>query len=222
MQKNKKLFKEIEANQWFKRNIDAIENKDNNQVISLLINWLKPFKNEINKILEVGCGTGHGLNQIATNLKADGFGLEPSTDAVKYANNRFGSLNVQVGFGDAIPFKEEFDLVHLGFFLYLTDRKYYLKCISEADRMLKFGGFLSIIDFETPYPYSNLYSHNENILSHKHKNSDVFVASGLYTIVNKYQYSHENFFFDKKIDARVSLTLLFKETDIFRKIKKND
>jgi len=85
MQKNKKLFKEIEANQWFKRNIDAIENKDNNQVISLLINWLKPFKNEINKILEVGCGTGHGLNQIATNLKADGFGLEPSTDAVKYA-----------------------------------------------------------------------------------------------------------------------------------------
>ena len=88
--------------------------------------------------------------------------------------------------------------------------------------MLKFGGFLSIIDFETPYPYSNLYSHNENILSHKHKNSDVFVASGLYTIVNKYQYSHENFFFDKKIDERVSLTLLFKETDIFRKIQKND
>ena len=30
--------------------------------------------------------------------------------------------------------------------------------------MLKFGGFLSIIDFETPFPYSNEYSYNEKHL----------------------------------------------------------
>ena len=50
-----------------------------------------------------------------------------------------------------------FDLVHLGFFLYLVDREDYLRCISEADRLLKFGGFLSIIDFETPIQYRHAY-----------------------------------------------------------------
>ena len=145
--------------------------------------------------MEIGCGSGHRLNKICTSLIAEGFGLEPSTEAIKYANNKFPSLNLKLGFGDSLPFKEKFDLVHLGFFLYLVDRKDYLKCISEADRMLKFGGFLSIIDFETPFPYSNEYSYNKNIYSHKHKNSDVFVASGLYSIVNKYQYSHTKFLF---------------------------
>ena len=75
------------------------------------------------------------------------------------ANNKFPSLNLKLGFGDSLPLKK--NLVHLGFFLYLVDRKDYLKCISEADRMLKFGGFLSIIDFETPFPYSNQYSYNK-------------------------------------------------------------
>ena len=221
MEKNRKLFKEGEANEWFKRNKDSFENNKKDQVVSLLKKWLKPFKTDIKKILEIGCGTGHRLNQISKHLMADGFGIDPSTDAIKFITHKFPSLKVEVGYGESVPFLEEFDLVHLGFFLYLIDRKYYLKCISEADRMLRFGGFLSIIDFETPYPYSNPYSHKENVFTHKHKNSEVFVATGLYTIVNQYQYSHKNFFFDKRIDERISLTLLYKETEIFGNIKKN-
>jgi len=97
----------------------------------------------------------------------------------------------------------------------LVDRELYLRCISEADRLVKFGGFLSIIDFDTPYPYSNPYTHLSGVFSHKQNNSDVFVASGLYSVVNKFQFSHSNFFFDKEINERVSLTLLYKETQIF-------
>ncbi len=33
--------------------------------------------------------------------------------------------------------------------------------------------------------------------------------------INKYQFSHRNKLFDKDINERVSLTLLYKETDIF-------
>ena len=101
--------------------------------------------------------------------------------------------------------------------MYLVDRENYLRCISEADRLVKFGGFLSIIDFETPFPYSNSYSHQIGVFSHKQNNSDVFVASGLYNVVNKFQFLHSNFFFDKEINERVSLTLLYKETEIFGK-----
>ena len=80
---------------------------------------------------------------------------------------------------------------------------------------LNLAVFLSIIDFETPYPFSNKYIHKEGARSYKQNNSDVFVASGLYSVVNKYHFSHTNFSFDKEVNERVSLTLLYKETNAY-------
>ena len=219
MEKNKDFFKNGEANQWFTRNLETLELKDTDEITALLTEWLYPFKEELSEVLEIGCGSGHRLKQISQTLKADGYGVEPSSEAVNYIKNSFPSLKVKVGFGDDVPYKNKFDLVHLGFFLYLVDRELYLRCISEADRLVKFGGFLSIIDFDTPFPYSNEYTHKKNVFSHKQNNSDVFVASGLYSVVNKFQFSHSNFSFDKDINERVSLTLLYKETGVFGKRK---
>ena len=219
MEKNKDFFKNGEANQWFTRNLEALELKDTDEITALLTEWLYPFKEELSEVLEIGCGSGHRLKQISQTLKADGYGVEPSSEAVDYIKNSFPSLKAKVGFGDDVPYKNKFDLVHLGFFLYLVDREVYLRCISEADRLVKSGGFLSIIDFDTPFPYSNEYSHKKGVFSYKQNNSDVFVASGLYSVVNKFQFSHSNFFFDKEINERVSLTLLYKETEVFGKRK---
>ncbi|MEM9880250.1 MAG: class I SAM-dependent methyltransferase, partial [Pseudomonadota bacterium] len=127
----------------------------------------------------------------------------------------FPNLQAEIGFGDQVPVSGPFDLVHLGFFLYLVDRADYLRCISEADRLVRPGGYLSIVDFDTPTPYSNAYAHSKGVFAHKHDNAAVFVASGLYSLVNKYQFSHSAFHFDKAIDERVALTLLYKETEIF-------
>jgi hypothetical protein len=150
------------------------------------------------------------------SLNANGCGVEPSVEAVDYIANNLPSIRAKVGFGDNVPFDKPFDFVHLGFFLYLVDRELFLRCVSETDRLVKLGGFLSIIDFETPYPYSNDYSHRAGIYSHKQNNTDVFVAGGLYSVVNKFHFSHSNFFFDRDINERISLTLLYKETDIFQ------
>ena len=215
MGKNKKLFEEGEANEMFRRNLKSLESKSNDKVIDMLIDWLEPFKSEISNILEIGCGSGHRLNQMSTDLMANGYGVEPSSEAVTYIDNQFPSLQAKVGFGDNLPFKEKFDFVHLGFFLYLVDREFYLRCISEADRLVKPGGFLAIIDFDTPFPFSNDYHHLSGVFSHKKNNSDVFVASDLYSVINKFHFSLSNFFFDKNINERVSLTLLYKETDTF-------
>ena len=87
--------------------------------------------------------------------------------------------------------------------------------MAEIDRVLKFGGFLSILDFDTPYPYSNEYIHKKGVLSHKHNNSSIFLSTSFYTVVNKFSFSHKNFHFTKVIDERVSLFLLFKEKGIF-------
>lgn len=215
MDKNREFFKDGEANEWFRRNQKALESEQIMEDIELLTDWLKPFKSELSDILEIGCGSGHRLNQMSKKLMANGYGVEPSAEAVNYIGSQFPSLQAKVGFGDDVPYEEKFDLVHLGFYLYLVDREFYLRCVSEADRLVKFGGFLSIIDFETPFPYSNEYGHQRGVYSHKQNNSDVFVASGLYSVVNKFHFSHSNFLFDKNINERVSITLLYKETDIF-------
>ena len=67
--------------------------------------------------------------------------------------------------------KQRFDLVHLGFFLYVLDREKYFACISEADRLLKPGGFMSIVDFDTPFSYSNKNKHRNGLWSHKTSNA---------------------------------------------------
>lgn len=211
----KNIFDDDEANAYFRRNRKKSGEKQTDKPVSLLCDWLMPFKDDITEILDIGCGNGHKLNQLSEVINAPGYGVEPSTEAVQYISNHFPLLTVRVGYADNIPFSRDFSLVHLGFFLYLIERKKYLRCVSEVDRLVKVGGFLSIIDFETPYPYSKKYAYKDGIYSHKQNNSDVFIASNLYSVVNKYHFSHENFFFDKEINERVSLTLLYKESKIF-------
>ena len=218
MTKNKNLFNEKDANNWFRRNIKNLESMGSDPIIEMLINWLEPFKSELSSALEIGCGSGHRINQLSNSLKLKCFGLEPSSDAIKYIKDNFSSLIVKKGYGHDVPYKEPFDLVHLGFFLYLVDRELYLRCISEADRLVKPGKFLSIIDFETPFPYANKYLHKGEIYSHKVNNAEVFVSSGLYSVVNKFHFSHGDLFFNRDINERISLTLLYKETDIFNEV----
>lgn len=209
----KKLFDTKEADNFFHR----YEKGQNLEPTKTLLDYLKPFKNKISKMIEVGCGNGESLSLLSKNLDSDAYGIEPSKKAVEHINNKFPFINIKQGFADKLPFDEEFfDYVHLGFFLYLVDRRKYLKSISEADRILKFGGFLSIIDFDPPFPYSNEYKYKKGVFSHKIDNSKVFLSTGYYTLVNKYNISlsKQNFNFD--IDERVSIQLLYKEPKIFK------
>ena len=81
---------------------------------------------------------------------------------------------------------------------------------------MKYGGFLSIIDFDPIYLYKKKYKNNENIFSYKNKYSNVFTASSHFYLVNKYSYSHNNFYFNENIDERISLSLLYKEPDPYK------
>ena len=93
----------------------------------------------------------------------------------------------------------------------MVDRKYYFRSLSEADRILKFGGFLSIIDFDTPYNKLNSYKYNKDVKVFKLDNSKTFVSTGMYTLINKQSVSSKTLGFTKKIDERISIQLLYKE-----------
>ena len=67
---------------------------------------------------------------------------------------RYKKLNLKVGSSDNLDFDDLFfDVIILGFCLYLVDRNLIFKTVSEIDRTLKEGGILIINDFDTPFPY---------------------------------------------------------------------
>jgi len=149
------------------RNCKVLGKNEDNEAISLLCDWLQPFKKEIISVLEIGRGGGHKLSVLSTLLNSAGYEVEPSEEAIRYINDAWLELTVKVGFGDDMPFHSTFDLVYLGFYLCIVDREKFLSCIREADRLLRPGGFLSIIDFDTPSWYSNTYSHLAGVRAYK-------------------------------------------------------
>ena len=184
----------------------------------LLLNWCSSRVNSISKILEIGAGDGSQLAYLAEGLNANAVGIEPSAKAVKkWENRRYKKkggekTSLQVGLANNLPFNDdEFDFVIFGHCLYLLDRKDVYYAIAEADRVLKDGGLISIVDFDPLIPHSNPYTHRQGIKSYKNNYSKIFLSSGHYSLMYKHSFSHSAFSFHDDNNERLSLSLLFKQ-----------
>lgn len=217
------IFKNGEADQWYARNKADIDRQmasdnDDPRDIRLLNDWLQPVRNDIRKILEIGCSNGKKLQALCQKLSASGEGIEPSSQAVADGNARMQGTpaNLTYGTAEALPFGSgSFDLVYFGFCLYLMDRRTLIRALSEADRVLRAGGFLAITDFDPGVMHKRPYTHREGVFSYKQDYSKFYTESGLYYMVSKAAFSHRQAFFDPVADERVSLTLLYKEMDAY-------
>ncbi len=125
------------------------------------------------------------------------------------------NLNVELirGTADDLPFKdEEFDIVFAGFCLYWVDRKYIMKCVSEIDRVLKTGGYVFIHDFDVKIPRMRPNKHNTDMYTFKMNYADLFLANPQYFLCSKEYFSHGENKFDKDIQERISVQILYKDT----------
>jgi ubiquinone/menaquinone biosynthesis C-methylase UbiE len=212
------VFLEGEGDNYFLRNKAALDVKSGATEINWLGQALTPFKGKINSILEIGCSNGAKLEQICGLLDAKGQGIDPSKQAVDEGNRRLSGSGVglQVGTASRLPFdRGAFDFVYFGFCLYLLDRQDLFSAAAEADRVLKFGGFLAITDFDPIHRHKRAYHHKDGVFSYKQDYSQIFTGSGLYYLVAKSSFSHRQPFFDTDGNERVSTTLLFKEVDTY-------
>jgi ubiquinone/menaquinone biosynthesis C-methylase UbiE len=162
--------------------------------------------------LEVGCANGLLLNRLCSRLQCEGYGIDPSAEAISDGTRRFPSLKLGVGTGESLPYVDgRFDYVLLGFFLYLLQDTHYLTALAEANRVLRPGGFLIFVDFDHPNTSKRPYAHRGSVASYRHRALDVLTATRIYSLVAKWPVG--TFAFDPF--QRVSLSLLFREPDAY-------
>tara|TARA_B100000700_G_C14990014_1_gene830806 strand:+ start:797 stop:1456 length:660 start_codon:yes stop_codon:yes gene_type:complete len=213
MRKNyqKNIFLDSEGDNWFDRNKNTIHEN-----VKIGIDFFISFVNKKNKILEIGCSDGKNLNYLSEKLphyELDLYGIDPSKKAIESGKQNYRKIDLKVGTSDQLKYGDKFfDLIICGFFLYLVDRNLIFKTVSEIDRILKEGGYLIIVDFDVPTPFSNDYKHYKDIQSYKNDYSKFFIGGGHYTLIGKKQFSHENKdSFHQSINERISSAILYKE-----------
>lgn len=202
----KEAFKIGEADRWYERNASVLS-EDREDIISTCIARLDL---EPRRILEIGAANGWRLAQLQSRYGAKAAGIEPSQKAVNDGSNLYPGVDLQVGTAEQLPFEDaNFDLVVLGFCLYLVDPALHFRAVSEADRVLKDGGILAILDFQTGIPYHNEYHHLKGINAFKMEFSRIFLAHPSYSLVHRELINKGEAL--AEIDNRIGVDFLMKD-----------
>ena len=206
-------FNTRDGNLWFERNKSKLSTIGQDALSKVIDTMLPNYIEKDTKFLEIGCGNGARLNRLKNMLEGTFYGVDISTQAIEDGLIKFKNLHLSVQSAQSLIFSNgKFDFVYLGFFLYLVDRQDYPDVISEADRVLKPGGYMAILDFDVPNPFENVYSPNTELRSYKCDNAKAFISSGAYSLIEKKMFSHSSLDFPKNVNDRISLQVLYKET----------
>ena len=170
------------------------------------------------KILEIGCCYGYNLTYLCRKYELEGYGIEPSREAVDYGNDvikqdQISKVILSQGTADKLNFQSEyFDIVMMAFCMFWVDRKYVMRAVAEADRVLKTGGVLAVWDFDTRTPYRRVNVHNEKVPTYKYELAELFLGNPQYYLAEKRPFSHIGKGFHQDIQERCALNVFYKDT----------
>ena len=206
------IFSHGEGDQWFLRNQLQIKYHQTSTDVDFVVTRLNPFKDQVNSILEIGCSGGHKVERLASILKSQPFGIDPSEMAISDAIQRTGLCeNFVVGTIDNIVFPDsQFDAVFVGFCMYLVSREELNRAIGEVDRVLRKGGFLIIEDFDPGVEQELIYKHHREIKTYKADYAKYFLNLDHYYLLEKKSFSHESDYFSYESSERISIQILYK------------
>ncbi len=206
----KEIFIRSEGDSYYLRNRLKLDDALRSWKKDPVIRAVRDIGFRPKSILEIGCGNGWRLQALANRYKASCCGIDPSEKAINAGRPLFPDLSITQATADDIPYENNrFDLVILGFCLYLCDRKDLFKIAYEVDRVLADEGKLVILDFSPPFPYRNPYSHYPGIFSYKMAYEALFAWNPAYFVVYQHLFasSPES---TKMADERTSVVVLTK------------
>lgn len=171
------IFLNGEGDAWHHRNKDKEINSDP------VLDALLASKIEPKNVAEIGCGRGWRLNLLKGVYECEVFGLEPSSDAIKYANEHYHDLKIFHGVSGTIEqwSNNRVDMVIFGFCLYLISRDELFFLAYHTDRILKDGGHIVIHDFMPDTPHKKSYHHKAGVFSYKMDYAKLWLGNPAYT-----------------------------------------
>jgi SAM-dependent methyltransferase len=196
-----------EADAWFARNETPIPTPEER------LTRLRAHLPDTPSVLEMGCSDGRKLAEVADRRPGRYVGIDPSAAAIAAGRTRWPDLELHVGSADALPVDERFDAVILGFFLYLCDRELLPRVVAEADRVLRDGGALVIVDFDPPSPRRRRYRHHDGIWSYKMDYPSLFLALPSYSLAEKVPFSEHGAGWTADESERIAMSILRKERE---------
>jgi len=209
-----KAFLDGEGDRWFQRNKDGALAQAHFHDTETIKRVLRAFKASIRDILEIGCSNGVKLHDLTTYFGATGHGVDPSAAAIDNGRKVFSELRLAVGTASKLPHSDAaFDLVFLGFCLCYVDRNEIFRVVAEANRVLRSGGFLAILDFDPNRRYKRPYHHKPGLFTYKTSNADFFTTGGHYCLIAKESFSLVAEHFEPDPDQRISISVLYKEPE---------
>lgn len=128
--------------------------------LKFLLDFLyeKNQKEQLNSLLEIGCGKAEIFDVLPPGIKYTG--LEPSEKCVAELKSKYSHSNFVVGCAEEVPFSDNsFDFVFSGHaFEHFYDPK---KSIAEMIRVIKPGGYIILMapNLEAPWARINAVRH---------------------------------------------------------------
>ena len=208
---NKNLFLKKEADKYFYRNkSNTTKENSKDKLLSVILKLIEKSKKKNLNILEVGCGEGrmlNYLNQKFPNLHL--YGIDPSSKAVSLLKKK--NIKATKGTADKLPYKKNyFDIVIMGFCLYLVDNKDLFTVASETYRVMDDKSFLVIKDFDTKNIKFKKYKHNDKIKIRKMNNQNIFLWHPSMNLIFKESFDHNKDFWSDNEDQTVSISCIRK------------
>ncbi|MDP3729471.1 MAG: class I SAM-dependent methyltransferase [bacterium] len=212
------VFKKQEADQWFLRNEEYLNNAE---TVTKDVPLQLVKKNSVapQRVLEVGAANGFRLDELHKRYKSAVTGLELSNKAIAQGKKQFPAITFVQGSADKLPFADgAFDMVIINFVLHWVDRKNLLRAVSELDRVLADKGFLIIGDFypDTPGKFPYKHTAGDAVFTYTQQYQNIFTATHLYSVIDSVYGDHRT----KKMgdgalpDNRMGFFLLQKNVDI--------
>lgn len=213
------IFQKGEGDNWFQRNAEALLKIKKEFKRDWPLRLIKKAGLHPKHVLEIGASNGWRLAVIHDLYRAKCTALDPSKKALADGRLRYPDIMFKRGVASALPFKDnEFDLVIVSFVFHWLDRSTLLRSISEADRVLKLGGYLLVMDFLPDKPEKVPYHHLSlgKVFTYKCDYARLFTASGLYQQISKVIFDHSDRKEKKVIppEERAACALLRKDFQI--------
>lgn len=187
--KQESYYLEKEADDYFERNRSTDE-EPTEYIKERVRQILKLMKNNgiaPKRVLEIGGAGGYLLSEIHKSFNCECRGVEPSQQAVDFANRTRKGISVRKGVASDLSEERtgDFDMVVLKGVLCWIGREELLRSIAEIDRVLADGGYLVLSDYLPEFPTMNRNTHVESgeVFCYKTNHAKIFLDTHLYSAI---------------------------------------